>query len=99
MVVTLRLSLNYRNLLFLHLSECKFRHTMQVYTFKPIFKKIGQAKALDLSYVFPGIFTLLPSNLNGESEKQTHLCRTVELSDYRAVEVSDCRTNGLSDYS
>jgi hypothetical protein len=29
------------------------------YTFKQIFKKIGQAKALDLSYVFPRIFTLL----------------------------------------
>ena len=39
-----------------------------------------------------------------ESEKQTHLCRTIELSDYRtvgpmAVRISDSRTKGLSDYS
>ena len=44
------------------------------------------------------------SYLNGESEKQTHLCRTIELSnyrtvDYQAVGLSDCRTNGLSDAS
>jgi hypothetical protein len=31
------------------------------------------------------------SYLNGESEKQAHLCQTIEISDYR--------TNGLSDYS
>ena len=37
------------------------------YKFKQIFKKIGQAKALDLFY------------LDGESEKQTHLCRTIEI--------------------
>ena len=29
------------------------------YKFKQIFKKIGQIKALDLSYVFPRILTLL----------------------------------------
>jgi hypothetical protein len=43
----------------------------QVYKFKPRFKKIGQTKALNLSYVFPQIFTLLLSYLNGEGEKQT----------------------------
>ena len=69
---------------------------IQVYKFKLIFKKI---KALYLSYVFPRILTLLLSYLKGESEKQTHLCRTIELSDYRAVRLSDCRTSGLSDYS
>ena len=31
-LVTLRLSLNYRSLLFLHLKECKFRHTSTMYT-------------------------------------------------------------------
>jgi hypothetical protein len=59
------------------------------YKFKQISKKIGQAKALYLPYAFPQIFTLLL--LNGESEKQTHLCRTIVLFDYR--------TNRLSDYS
>ena len=39
------------------------------------------------------------SYLNGESEKQAHLCRTIELSDYRNVGPAGCRTNGLSDYS
>ena len=61
------------------------------YKFKQIFKKIGQTKALDLAYVFPRILLCCCSYLNGESENQTHLCRTIELS--------DGRTNGLSDYS
>ena len=39
------------------------------------------------------------SYLNGESEKQTHLCPTIGLSDKRAVGISNCRTNGLLDYS
>ena len=39
------------------------------------------------------------SFLNSESENQTHLCRTIELSDQWAVGISDCRNNGLSDYS
>jgi hypothetical protein len=46
-----------------------------VFKFKQIFKKIGQAKALYLSYVFPQIFTLLLSYLNGESELSG--CRTI----------------------
>ena len=49
------------------------------YKFKQIFKKIGQAKALDL------FLLCCCSYLDGESEKQTHLCRTIELSDQRAV--------------
>jgi hypothetical protein len=64
---------------------------IQVYKFKPIFKKIGQTKALYLFYVLPRIFTLLLFYLNGESKKQTHLCRTIELSDYRAVGLTGCR--------
>ena len=72
---------------------------IQVYKFKPIFKNIEQTKALYFSYVFLRMFTLLLSYMNGESEKQTHLCRTLELSDYREVGLSDCWTNGLSDYS
>ena len=37
------------------------------------------------------------SYLNDEREKQTHLCRTIELSDYRVVGLYIA--NGLSDYS
>jgi hypothetical protein len=50
---------------------------IQVYKFK----KIAQVNALHLSCIFQQIVTLLLSYLNGESEKQTHLCRTVELSE------------------
>jgi hypothetical protein len=39
------------------------------------------------------------SDLKGEAEKQTHLCRTIGLSNYRTVGPAGCRTNGLSDYS
>ena len=42
--------------------------------------------------------TLLFSYLNGESEKQTHLCRTIGLSEYWTVGLLDCRTIGLSEY-
>ena len=37
--------------------------------------------------------------MNSESEKQTHLCRIIGLSNYRTVGPAGCRTNGLSDYS
>jgi hypothetical protein len=63
---------------------------IQVYKFKQIFKKIGQTKALYLSYVFPRICTLLLSYWNDGSEKQTHLCRTIELSDYQAIGLTGC---------
>ena len=36
--------------------------------------------------------------LNGESEKQTHLCRTIELSDYRTDGLSGCQTIELTYY-
>ena len=74
MVVTNRLSLNY-SLLFLYLSECKLRHTnIQIQT------NIQENWSI-FPYVFSQIFTLLPSYLNGESEK-TNLGGTNGLSDY-----------------
>jgi hypothetical protein len=39
------------------------------------------------------------SYLKGEAEKQTHLCQTIGLSNYRTVGSAGCRTNGLSGYS
>ena len=89
MVVTLRLSLNYRSLLFLHLSECKFRHTST--NSNQYSRKLVKLK-LYIFLMYSREFLLrCCSYLNGESEKQTHLCRTIRLSDYR--------TNGLWDYS
>ena len=67
--------------------------------FKQIFKKIGQTKALDLYMCSREFLLCCCSYLNGESEKQTHLCRTIGLSDYRTVGPAGCRTNGLSNYS
>ena len=83
----------------------KYRHTstntvIQVqipsykYKFKQIFKKIGQTKALYLSYVFRRNFTLLLFLLERCKWKTN-----TSLSDYRTIGLSDCRTNGLSDYS
>ena len=54
------------------MSSCmmEFFHPLTSTNSNKIFKKIGQAKALDLFYC---------SYLDGESEKQTHLCRTIEI--------------------
>ena len=53
------------------------------YKFKKIFKRIGQAKALDLFFMYSREFLLCYcSYLNSESEKQIHLCRIIGLSDY-----------------
>jgi len=64
------------------------------YKFKQIFKKICQTKALELSYVFPRIFTLLLFLLEWWKWKAN-----TSLSDYGNVGLLDCRTNELLDYS
>ena len=56
-------------------------------------------KTIKILILNPDFLLCCCSFLKGESEKQTHLCRTIELSDYRAVGLSGCPTNRLSDYN
>ena len=96
MVVTLRLSLNY-SLLFLHLREWKFRHTsIQILSYKytnsnQYSRKLVKQKLYIFFMYYREFLLCCFFFLNGESKKQTHLCRTIELSDYRAVGLTGCR--------
>jgi hypothetical protein len=87
MVVTLWLSLNYISLLFLYINE--YNIPSHKYKFKQIFKNIGQANSVDLSYVFTRILTLLLFllYLNGGLVNNKLI----------SIELSDCRTIALSD--
>ena len=58
---------------------------------KQIFKKIGQTKALDLYMCSREFLLCCCSYLNDESEKQTHLCRTIGQSDQRSAGLTGCR--------
>ena len=65
------------------------------YNFKEIFKKIGQTKALYLSYLFPQYFLLLlfllERTVKVESKHISIGYRTVGLSDHRNVGLTGCR--------
>jgi len=77
MVVTLRLSLNYRSLL--------LNSVIQVYKFEPIFKKIGQTKA----FIYLSREFLLCCFLTFKRWKWK---TNTSLSGHRTVGLSGCRT-------
>ena len=73
--------------------KVKGNSPMYKYKFRQIFKKIGKIKDLDLSYVFGCLLRCCSFlKLNDESEKQTHLCRTIVMSDYSYAPVLPSRT-------
>ena len=65
----------------------KFRHTST--NSNTYSRKLVKLKLKSFLMYFLEFLLCCYSYFNDGSEKQTHLCRTIELADYRAVGLSD----------
>jgi hypothetical protein len=73
----------------------KFRHTST--NSNKCSRKLVKSSFRSLSYVSPEYLLCCCSYSYDESEKQTHLCQTTELSDYWTAGPVGCMNVGLSD--